>query len=813
MSRKLDSLKQKFLVSPTLTVFVEYLEEMKKEKMWEEMMSVLDNWSGSETPEVNFYRGLALINSDRNEEGVIELRKVVQKNPNHFAAKRELEKLGADKDEPEKNLGPGVDLSKILVVERSEEPGYTYKDPIFRNIFIVLTLIIGLSFAVYILFIKEDKTAIYETLLENPQKSFVSLSYPDYVQRVKKYKIIDIKDEVGQPVKKSILYLTAYAMLDYNLTGETSEISQLKMYSTLVTEKNDELQNLIDYIEGVAAPQGVQLYHKLESDFPASEKQIGRLKISIPEKVTESNLRESFYLGLMFFRKDDLRAAEAIVDKILEVSPEYELAMKLKIMTKAAKSIQNNLILKNISRDQVILDRWRNLSIERYYAGEAKILLGRASNRFDIERDGFYSVCPGRYFCKDIVQSFIKRGDTAEASRMALYMKEQKENNRDSEDVKLVMETSFLEGDYSNCYFSFRELQQFFPDQITEDIFQRGAQCSEKNGYFEEAVAAYEKINAKEPDPVITAKILRMKYRLSQEELYFTQLEKLAAKNPDNKMIQYSFLDALNKKEDLKKTIPVLEKIFQLESDDNKIGIIKQYLQNGAVYQAVNHLHELKDRKEYRRLLNMIYNRYMLFDEADEVLANGELNDPLWMFFRKQVELDKKGEHQLVVKNIDKRMQTLDKCEPALLYLLAESHRNMGDKQRTFGMIDSILECNPFYLPGLVFAAEITYYQGDLTKATEGIKYILENEKFLSPGQIYYHNYLVLLNAEIMVNIGKENQIMGYLRKNLKKEFAFTEKDQEKVRDILEKLKLSKAEILDRYLKKKFKFKKPETKN
>lgn len=811
MSRKVDSLKDKFLISPTLTVLVEYLEQMKKEKMWDEMIEVLNNWKGSETPEVNFYRGLAYINTDRREEGTIELRKVVQKNPNHFAAKRELEKLGANSESDAQEAGAGADLGKILVIDRTPETDDSFSDPIFRNIAIVIVFIAAVSAAVYWFFIRENKAQFYESLIENPEKSFVSLSYPDYVQRVKKFKIVDIKEEIGQPVKKSILYLTAYAMLDYNLMGETNEISQLKMYSTLVTGKDSKLQNLVDYIEGVATPEGVQLYHKLESEYPESEKQIKRLDIKVPAKVTKDNLRESFYTALMFFRREDLRAAKSIVDNILKIAPEYELAMKLKIMVESEISLNNNVMVRNIDSDLSILDRWKNLSGERYYSGEAKILLGKASNRFDIERDGFYSVCPGRSFCTDIVKSFIKRGDTSEASRMALYMKEQKENNRGAEDVKLVMETSFLEGDFSNCYFSFRELQQFFPNEVTDDIFKRGAQCSEKNGYFEEAVAAYEKINAEKPDPVITAKILRMKYRLSQEELYFTQLEKLAAKNQDNKLIQYSFLDALNKKEDLKKTIPILENIYKLESNEGKIGIIEQYLRNGAVFQAVTHLHELKSDKKYRKLLNAIYNRYMLFDEADEVLANGELNDSLWMFFRKQVELSHKKEHQLVIKNIDKRMQTLDKCEPSFLYLLAECYRSIGDKQRTFGMIDSILECNPFYLPGLVFAAEITYYQGDLTKAREGITYIIENEKFLSPGKVYFHNYLVLLNAEIMVNIGKENQIMGYLRKNLKKGFIFAEKEQEKIRDILEKLKLSKATILEKYLRKRFKFKKLET--
>jgi len=812
MSRKLNSLKEKFVASPTLTVLVEYLEQMKKDKMWDDMTVVLDNWKGSETPEVNFYRGLAYVNMGRAEEGIAELRKVVQKNPNHFAAKRELEKLGADKDIAEKEFGPGADLSKILIVDKTPENSEMYRGLFFRNVSLLIIAIILVVVGVY-WFFSEDKARSYETMLENPGASFVSTSYSQYSQEVKKFKIVDIKEDLGQPVKKSILYLAGFAMLDYHLEGELDEISQLKMYSTLVADKGPDLANLIDYIEGVAAPKGTQLYHKLEADFPKSQMQIKRLDIKVPAKVSKDNLRKSFYLALMFFRRNDFREAKTVVDKILGFFPDYELAMKLNVMIRAGSSIENNLILKESDSELSILDRWKNLSNERYYAGEARILLGKASHRYDIERDGFYSVCPGRNFCTDIVKSFINRGNTKEASRMALYMKEQKENLRNAEDVKLVMETSFLEGDYSNCYFSFRELQQFFPNEINNDMYERGAQCSEKNGYFEEAVSAYEKINAKDPNPVITAKILRMKYRLSQEELYFTQLEKLAEKNSDDISILYSFLDALNKKDNLQKTIPILEKIYKLESDDKKINIIGQYLRNGAVFQAVNHLQELKEQKKYRTLLNTIYNRYMLFEEADEVLANGELNDPLWMFFRKQVELSRQKEYQLVTKNIDKRMQTLDSCEPAFLYLLAESYRNMGDKQRTFGMIDSILECNPFYLPGLVFAAEITYYQGDLTKAREGISYLLENEKFLSPGKIFFHNYLVLLNAEIMVNFGKENQIMGYLKKNLLKKFNFGDREQEKAGDILEKLKESKASILEKYLKRNFKFKKPETKD
>ena len=75
---------------------------------------------------------------------------------------------------------------------------------------------------------------------------------------------------------------------------------------------------------------------------------------------------------------------------------------------------------------------------------------------------------------------------------MALYMKEKKDTARDGEDIKLVLEASLANSDYSNCYFAYHELQQFFPESVDSGIFAAGALCSEKNGYFEEAVAAYE---------------------------------------------------------------------------------------------------------------------------------------------------------------------------------------------------------------------------------------------------------------------------------------------------------------------------------
>ncbi|HSW61252.1 MAG TPA: hypothetical protein VLJ60_10660, partial [bacterium] len=79
------------------------------------------------------------------------------------------------------------------------------------------------------------------------------------------------------------------------------------------------------------------------------------------------------------------------------------------------------------------------------------------------------------------------------------------------------------------------------------------------------------------------------------------------------------------------------------------------------------------------------------------------------------------------------------------------------------------------------------------------------NENFLSPGKLYYHNYLVLLNAEIMVAEGQENKLISYLKKNLLAEMSPGKKEFEKISDVSEKLKEQKQKELYEFIKKFFK--------
>ena len=808
MSRKLDTLEEQYNSNPTLPNLIELLEECKRASLWEKIISVTENRSGSETPEVHFYRGIALINTGKKRDGIKELKMVIAANPNHFAAKRELEKYAGDEEAETSDTKANKVVRDIVIVKPTLETNEHYNRLKLRNFFIVVIFTAVIITALYFA-LKENPAKKYEEMLEDPYSSFTQLSFADYSAAIRNFKLADIREGMGDNIKKAILWTYALGILDFHITPdfEESDIPQFRIYSTLVSDKGKELELLVDSIENHVPPVGTEFFHKLDREYPATKLKIAALELNIPENIKKSNLRASFYTALMLFRQDKFQAASGLNNKILEAFPHYELSQKLRIMINSKEAVLAEKELESAQHDLAILDNWKNLSQERYFFGEAKILLGEAVKDEKVVVDGFYAVCPGRTFCRDIARDFIKKNPN-EAYRMALYMKEKKDTARDGEDIKLVLEASLANSDYSNCYFAYHELQQFFPESVNSDIFAAGALCSEKNGYFEEAVAAYEEINEKEKNDDTTAKILSMKYRLTNEELYLNQLKGLVEKNPENLGMLYAFFDVLAHKNDIPEVIKLLEKIYALEKDENKMTVIDEFLKFGAVYQAVKTLEKL-DTKEARAKLNEIYNRYMLFDKADSYLELGKNNDPLWIALREQIKMKDAGELEIVSKETDKLMGTLQHCEPALLYLKAEVYRSQGDKQRTFATIDAMLECNRFYLPALAFASEITYYQGDLTKAKNGLNYILENEKFLSPGTLIMHNYLILLSAEIMVNEGQENKIIAYMQKNLDKKQPFGQREVEIITDITEKLKDAKQKALRQFLFKNYKFSVP----
>ncbi len=803
MSRKLENLKKEYTENSSLAALVEFLEQCRKEEQWGEIVATLDDWKGQETAETHFYYGTALLYSGKREEGAERLLKVININPNHYNARKELEKFNIESGEEKSAAELSKEaINKILVVESSTEKSEHYKKVKFRNISLIAVTVLVLTFMLAKAF-REDEAKSYNEMLRYPEKNFHSLNYVEYAGRVRDYKVKQIRKEIGEPLKRVIFYLTAYAVLDYHLENEKEDMSQFKLFSTMI-DKDDKSKALINYIDGVGKPLGNEVYHKLEKGYPDSLSEIKKLDIKLPDEINRANLRGSFYRALMLYRRSDYSRSQKIVDMILNSFPGHELSEKLNVMIKAGRAIEEDKKLEDISKEKALLGRYRTESAERYFSGEAFYLLGKASGRRDIEREGFYVVCPGKYFCEDVVLDFMKSGDTREASRMAIFMREHRGSRRTSKNIKLVLFTSLADSDYSNCYFAFKELQQFFPESVDDEIILAGGKCSEMNGYYEEAIKAYEKINEKTPTPEITAKILKMKFAMIREELYFNQLKKLSQEHPENLEVLYSFLEALKRTGDLREMIAVLDKIYFLESPESRMSIISEYIKNGAVMQAVERLEKGKNKKEYRAKLAEIYNRYMLFDKADAVLAPGEDHPEIWKFFREQFLHMEKEEYEHSIREIDKKLQMLDRCEPALLYLKAEMFRRQGDRQRTLSMIDNMIECDRYYMPGLIFAAEITFYQGDTARAVEGISYILDNERFFSPGSLYYRNYLVLLNAEIMVTMGRDSGLENYLRRNLLKSMPLGEKEMEKVNDIASKLKLPRQKGFLDYLRRNF---------
>ena len=157
------------------------------------------------------------------------------------------------------------------------------------------------------------------------------------------------------------------------------------------------------------------------------------------------------------------------------------------------------------------------------------------------------------------------------------------------------------------------------------------------------------------------------------------------------------------------------------------------------------------------------------------------------------------------VKRLITEQKRAKTCDPALFYLLAEAYREKGESQLTFAMIDSMLECNKNYLPGMVFTAGIAFYQGDLHAAEKGIEYILKNEDIFSVVPKLYHNELILIQADMLISRGKTTELLPFLRKNMIKGRQIRPPEQEKLDDLYDKLKPGEKARLMRFIKRSFK--------
>ena len=199
MSRKLQTLEEQYNSNPNLPNLIEYLEECKRESEWQTIIKVTDIRSGSETPEVHFYRGTALINLGKKREGIKELKMVIAANPNHFAAKRELEKYADDEEAETSDTKANKAVRDIVIVKPTLETNEHYNRLKLRNFAIVVVVIAGIIAALYFA-LKENPAKKYEDMLENPLASFTSLSFADYAASVRELKLADIREGMGDNI-------------------------------------------------------------------------------------------------------------------------------------------------------------------------------------------------------------------------------------------------------------------------------------------------------------------------------------------------------------------------------------------------------------------------------------------------------------------------------------------------------------------------------------------------------------------------------------------------------------------------------------
>ncbi len=796
MTKRLDALRQQYEKQPELASLTEYLEQAYKENECRLIIDTVGSWQGDSTPEIDFYVGAALLTLGRKPEAVARFQAVLAVNPNHFRAKKKLEEAGSDEETPD---GAPVrrELRQIRLPDfQSQEPEH-YQRLGRRNLAIIAALVVAVALAVAIL-AGETKSGL-EKFLPDPQAAFFSYTYADFERRAGELRTVEQQFPNEDAPRKALFFLSAFALLDYNLFERKEVATQARFYFTLTVEKDESMIRLMNYIDSGDPSSPLAQGHLLDRGWPGNQKSLAE---RVPEQrgqPTGAELRAAWYDALLLYRGGRYDESVALADTLLAAFPMFELPQKLRIAALARKAAQQEAAgsATAFSKEQLrtftdTLSRWRVDSEERWLLAEAYVTLGAAAHDPALEREGFYLGCPGRHFCADILNRFMDTGRAEEAKRMALYVREKKGPARDAADLRMVMRASYLDRDWGNCYFSFKELQQIFPGTLDRAALVEGAECCERENYLEEAYDIYEKTTDVAGDPVRAAKLAEMRYLLRHDAESAQELKALADKHPQSAPVLDSYLTVLLKTGDQAATGPVLDRIYALTAPEKRLAVIERYLQAGLVMQAATLLGENRDRREMRERLYNLYNHHLLFDRADAVAGKETFSTTLfWKELRAEHDRLTADTAAAVGEKLEKMETALQqKCFPPLLYLKAEAFRRAGNTQKTFAMIDGLLECDRTYLPGLIFAAEMAYYQGDTARSTAGVKYLLEREKFLSPGELIYHNYLVLLIAEFDISKGNEVRALNFLTKHLDRTLPFGKREQEKVQDIYDKSKI-----------------------
>ncbi len=799
MSKRLDTLHAAYEKAHDLSSLIEYLEQAYQENEHRLVIETLETWQKERTPEIDFYLGAALFGLGRHAEATERLKAVLAVNPHHFRARKKLEEIGTVGRTDEEAPATQKEGKQIRLPETPISETEHYRKAGHRTVALVLLLVMAATITVLLLI--GERTSGAEHLLEDPESALWPVSYPRFERRLEELRSLEQRFPEENAPRKAIFYLAALTLLDYRLFDREDLLTQVRFYYTLVASKDPAMTQLLDYIEGNDLSSPLAVGHRRDTmAVNDPQKALTEHLPAVPSSVTTHNLRAAWYDALLFYRAGRWDDALKTLDTVLAAFPDAELPQKLRVAAIARKAVEQNKApdsARALTEEETrhltdLLSRWRAISEERYFLSEAYVALGRAANDLSLEKEGFYLGCPGQIFCTDLVVKFTERGRTEEAKRMALFIKEKKGLARTADDLLLVMRVAMRDGDFGNCYFSFKEIQQFFPTRIDEKTMRDGAFCCEKENYLEEALGLYEKIGDTAKDPTIEAKIAEMRYLLRREPQSAQTLKSLAEHNPDNPLILNSYLSVLLKGNNLVEISAVLERIYALTPAERRVAVIDRFLQAGLVARAAALLSENRDRREARERLYDLYNRYLLFREADAVAEKGEsLATSFWTAFRAEYDRLNADTAATVAEALEKMEQGMDqqKCSPPLLYLKAEAFRRAGNTQKTLALRDGLLECDRTYFPGLLFAAEMAYYQGDISRAIVSVTYLLDRETVLWPGRPIYHNYLVLLLAEMSIVKGREKKALDLLTRSLDQTLPWGTREKEKLQDIYDKSK------------------------
>ncbi len=806
-SRRLTTLLEQWETDKSPALLVQILNQSLTEEEYALAYDLVTRFDGHFTPEIHFFAGEIAAKLDKHDEAIEHLLKVLESNPNHFKAKRLLDELGYNdtqaEDDDEKEVIES--FKKIVIPDIPVDQTDSYRAN-RRKMFGILFFSILFVSALVALFVFWRPELRFFVAIDKPEETLYPLSWDDYQNRMTRLKEWVTKHKASNESRTTGFYLSAYSLIDFYLLDKDKDLlSTVRFYFALTREKTEQMKLLNRYIETKNAPEGLEYLNMLERNYPVSKDEINRYPVVVPKQIDNATVRQALYAALMLFRQNKLQKASSLISAILARFPNSEIAEKLSVLI-AAKSVENNPT-GTVDKEKVLrlLRKFKTSSPERHLLSEAWVTLGRATGDFTVQEEGFYLGCPGSYWCAKVVNDFLRRKNIHQARRMAEYMKNKRGVSRDESDIKLVLRAAYADNDFGSCYFSYRELKQFFPRSIDKDTAFIAARCSENNGYFEEAEELYRSVGGQKPSPELAAKIAEMNWLVHEDASSLKTLADIYEKNKDNLAILRSYLAVVRKTKDVKRTLVLLDALFKKVSADERPRVIDMYIAVGANAPALKKLQTFKDEQWAQDKMYTIYCRNLQFNLADKLPHSDYSYKPVCSALEQAWKLISEEQYDDARSMLTKLQNGAQQCDPAIIYLLAEIYRRRGESQLTFSMIDSMLECNKNYLPGLVFTAGIAFYQGDFTSAEKGIHYVFEHEDIFSVVPGYYHNELVLILGDMLISRGKTAQLLPFLKKNMLFRRALRPVEQDKLDDLYDKLSPRNRARLKRFILRNFK--------